>query len=647
MKMKIFSLVFAVLLAMTLFFGCASSTPDLQQETQTASQDASQSSDGGNTWSVFVYMCGTDLESGQGSATQNLQEMMSVALPENINVIIQTGGTAAWQTEGIPSDVLGRYELVDNGLMLADEQPLASMGDAATLGEFLKWGVESYPADKYMSVLWNHGGGSVSGVAFDELFEGDSLTLPELSQAFAMSGAQFEIIGFDTCLMATLENAAAVAPYGNYLVASQELEPGGGWDYSSWLQYMSDNPGLSGLEIGTKICDGFYDKCASTGDEALATLSVTDLSQIGNVISAFDAMATEMSGVASDINTLQPLTQAFFRAQNYGGNNENEGYTNMVDVGDIANNAQDVLTETSTVMIDALAQAVPYQIMGSSRTSASGLSVFYPLTSTVEEMDQYAQCFVSGQYLEFLAGMAGWTIPEGVVTDAQAVDMVSADEYNLTFETEITEDGVYNLQVTSGLETIESIQFGLYYVDAESNQFYVMGYDNDINADWDTGLFSDNFRGVWPTINGNYCSMTLVAEEDTANIYTIPILLNGEPTNLRVQYVFNEDETGYYEIIGTWDGIDSQTGMSARDLYKLQAGDEVTLLFNAVDLETDEENVFEMSSFVYDGNAVMEESELFNGSFVFQYEITDVFGQLFESDAIIIEYTDGEIFLSE
>lgn len=647
MKLKKLSLVFAVLMATTLFFGCAASTEGMQQETQTAAQTAALTSNAQDTWSVFVYMCGTDLESGQGSATQNLQEMMNVALPENVNVIIQTGGTAAWQTEGISADVLGRYEMADGGMTLVDEQPLASMGDAATLGEFLNWGVQNYPAEKYMSVVWDHGGGSVSGVAFDELFGSDSLTLPELSQAFEMSGAQFEIIGFDTCLMATLENAATVSPYGNYLVASQEVEPGGGWDYAAWLQYMSDNPALSGLEIGTKICDSFYDKCTSSGDEDLATLSVTDLSQIDNVVGAFDAMATEMSSVTSDVNVLQPLTQAVYRSQNYGGNNENEGYTNMVDVGDIASNAQDVLTETSTTMISALVQAVPYQIMGSSRTKASGLSVFYPLTSTVEEMDQYAQCSVSGQYLEFLSGMVGWTIPEGVVTDAEAVDVASADEYNLAFETEITEDGVYNLQVTSGLETIESIQFGLYYVDAESNQFYVMGYDNDINADWDTGLFSDNFRGVWPTIDGNYCSMTLVAEEDTANIYTIPILLNGEPTNLRVKYVFNEDETGYYEIIGTWDGIDSETGMSARDLYKLQDGDEVTLLFHAVDLETDEENDFEMSSFIYNGDVVMEESELFEGSFVFQYEITDIFGQSFESDAIIIEYIDGEIYLSE
>lgn len=72
--------------------------------------------------------------------------------------------------------------------------------------------------------------------------------------------------------MATLETAAAIAPYGNYMVASEEYEPGGGWDYLAYPQFIADNPGADGLAVGTAICDSYYAKCASQGTDDMATL---------------------------------------------------------------------------------------------------------------------------------------------------------------------------------------------------------------------------------------------------------------------------------------------------------------------------------------------------------------------------------------
>ena len=134
----------------------------------------------GGTWAIYWYLCGSDLESESGCATEDLSEMLDVSLPENVTVVIQTGGASQWQNDTVDASVLQRYVYTSDGLKLVEEQPSASMGDTDTLASFLQFAVDQYPADKTAVVFWNHGGGSVGGVAFDELYDNDSLTLDEI-----------------------------------------------------------------------------------------------------------------------------------------------------------------------------------------------------------------------------------------------------------------------------------------------------------------------------------------------------------------------------------------------------------------------------------------------------------------------------------
>ena len=113
-------------------------------------------------WAVYWYLCGSDLESSGGFATEDLNELMEVELPDNVKIVIETGGSSE----------------------LVDEQPSASMGESGTLSNFLKYAKENYPAEKTAVIFWNHGGGSVAGAAFDELYQNDSLTLTEMRTAF-------------------------------------------------------------------------------------------------------------------------------------------------------------------------------------------------------------------------------------------------------------------------------------------------------------------------------------------------------------------------------------------------------------------------------------------------------------------------------
>ena len=610
--------------------------------TATAAQEES--------WTVLLYLCGADLESEDGEASGNLEELLSVSVPSNIHCVVQTGGAAQWAIEEIDADSLQRWELTAEGLQLADTRLLASMGEAQTLGEFLRWGVECYPADHYMTLLWNHGGGAVSGVAFDELYDDDSLFVGEVAEGLAAAGVYFDVIGFDACLMATLETAAAVAPYGHYLVASEESEPGGGWDYAAWLEALCQNPAQDGLALGIDICDSYMQKCEREEEGDLVTLSVTDLTAVENVLAAFDAMAVEMTGVTGDITTYRELVQGVRHAENYGGNNKTDGYTNMVDLGDLAVNTESVLSDTALTVLDTLFEAVKYNVSGKRRSEANGLSVFYPLSVDQDELTAYAwMAATSGNYLRFLQAvtLGDWEVPEGIVDDSVAVPMLQLQDYAVDLYAWITDDGYFVLEIDGDMDSVLSVNFGLYYMDYDSSELVFLGLDNDINGDWDSGVFEDNFRGVWPTLDGCYCAPILLAEEDDYNLYTIPILLNGESTSLRAAYIWDDAENGHYEVYGAWAGIDGDTGMSARDLVPLRDGDEVTLLFDATNWDTDEEAVYRMDSFIVDGDVVMQEDALNDGEYMYQYIVGDVFGREFYSDSVIMECDQGDIYLLE
>lgn len=97
--------------------------------------------------------------------------------------------------------------------------------------------------------------------------------------------------------MASLEVANALADFGNYLLASEELEPGFGWDYSGWVADFASNTATNGARIGRSIADSFVKtsvrEAKDTGYDYDVTLSLTDLGQVRQLYAAYEAFAAE------------------------------------------------------------------------------------------------------------------------------------------------------------------------------------------------------------------------------------------------------------------------------------------------------------------------------------------------------------------
>lgn len=592
-------------------------------------------------WTVMMYLCGTDLESEGGAATQNLEEILQSNLSDNVNYIIQTGGTTTWQNDSISDGKVQRFSVSDGELVQLESPKNTSMGDPSALSDFISWAKENYSAEKYVLTFWNHGGGSVGGVCYDELHDNDSITVDELKTALDDSDVNFEMIGFDTCLMATLETAESVQNHAKYMVASEEYEPGGGWNYTEWLNYLSDNIDASGSDIGTSICDSYYEKCKTNQNESMATLSVIDLSKISAVTDSFTGMASKMTNTTEDIETFNNFARAATKAENYGGNTDNEGYTNMVDLSDLAAKTKSVIGEDCNSVQNAVTDAVVYNVNGDNRKNANGFSVFYPLGVTNEVLDSYAKVSKNATYLSFIDGVFDtWNAPDWVYENTEKTDSaITESNVNIKLSVDKNKNGYYELKSDKGTEYIQDVSFELYYMDTGSDTYVRLGSDNDIEADWDKGVFTDNFRGVWMTIGDCYVAPELVSQEESYNIYSIPVLLNGEQTNLRAVYDYDKEE---FSILGAYDGIEDN-GMSSRNIRKLKKGDKLVFLFDIEDTNGNSDTV-EMGELTYDDSCKLEESDLSDGNYLYRFVVTDIKGNAHYSDPVEIEYRDGEIY---
>ena len=148
------------------------------------------------------------------------------------------------------------------------------MGDPQVLADFISWGIQSFPANRYALILWDHGAGW-SGIAYDgdaPTFDGgDHISLPDLQGALEQGLAEagvpaLDVIGFDACLMGQLDVFQAVRPFSHYAVGSEELTPGQGWDYEALLRTLYANSDVDGRSLasehGQRICQLLYGRAA-------------------------------------------------------------------------------------------------------------------------------------------------------------------------------------------------------------------------------------------------------------------------------------------------------------------------------------------------------------------------------------------------
>lgn len=628
------------------------------------------------TWTIFVYMSGSSLETMQLSGTKDLKEMRAATAEtaENIRFVVQTGGTSGWRYDDISAEALQRHVISNGELETVAQVPLASMGEAATLRNFVKWGVENYPAEKMGLVLWGHGKGSLGGVCKDDLFDGDYLELSEinsaLSEASEVMTDKFEFIGSDACYMATLETADVCASYARYMIGSEELEPADGWNYTALGELLKNEPNADWDKISETICESFLTASEKSEHASRVTLSVIELSKIDDLLVKLNDYSRDLCGNLTAREQLREFQKTLEAGERFGDETICSGYANLLDLGSIAN-AGSGITDKSAAVLSALDAAVVRKINGGGHPTASGLTVYYPFETFGSEnlriIAGLAQC---PYYIEFIETMmlsaspafdyAELKIGE---TAALCVGEIGGDSplcghwrdlgedasggnvsalVKTTGDFSIASDGKYKFSITP--ETLRyaknvglRVSRNRHYKENEDDDEEFAAYGKMLckTADWEAGDFSGKFDGFWimwpnkePISVSPYeraaDGVTYVAEVRIAKEpYAISVFANDYGgTYLGGYYKYGEN--GRYTLEEIEHG---STCISFHDIHTYGSAKRGTTLGNKM---------------VFDGAARVTYDKLADGDYYCFLEITDVYGDTVRSPIRDFTITNGK-----
>ncbi|MCD6232546.1 T9SS type A sorting domain-containing protein [Candidatus Aerophobetes bacterium] len=365
-------------------------------------------------WTIMVYIDGdNDLED---AAWDDLEEMETVGSISGVNVVVQLddwqNDTETWRYLISGADMgADKPYYSDDIVQFLSEQ---NMADPVVLKDFINWAISNYPAQKYMLVLWNHGDGwrkrlpsSPRGVIWDDTSD-DFLTMAELLQALNGVNQKINIVSFDACLMGMVEVAYTLSRLNSppdYMVGSEEVEPGNGWPYDDILNELKTNPTMEPLNLASLI-PGKY--TASYPSDQGVTQAAIDIGKIDDLSQKIDDLANAISNSANSSEILD----AFQTAQSYYGHSDYLDLYNLCEI--IYQNVPDCEVEASAVIsyISEVIVAESHSPQGGVENS-HGISIYgeLPPEDNYDNLDFAADT----TWDEALVDLATGTPPQNVV----------------------------------------------------------------------------------------------------------------------------------------------------------------------------------------------------------------------------------------
>ena len=636
---------------------------------------------GQDTVTIMIYMCGTDLESKYGMATKDLMEMSNATIGSNVNVIVYTGGCKRWNNSIISSTTNQIYKVESGGMRCVYQNAGSpAMTDPNTLQSFITWCAQSYPANRNLLIFWDHGGGSISGYGYDERSpRSGSMSLAQIDQALKGANMKFDIIGFDTCLMATVENAMMLSKYADYMVASEETEPGVGWYYTNWLTNLSRNTSISSLDLGKNIIDDFVDVCSQQCRGQQTTLSMVDLAELSYTMNtSFADFSTSTKNLIAN-NGYKTVSSARSVTREFAG-------SSSIDQIDLVHFAKNLNTKESNELARVLLNAVKYN-RTANITNAYGLSIYFPYkkASGVDQAvktynsigldNKYSECireFASlGVCGQAASGGSGSPVPSllgnlggssssssGTPDLTQLLGMFLSSGRGLNSEnTQFLSERSMSMEDTASYiaanrfdpsnlvwtehdghqmivleqdqwDLVQDLDLNMFYDDGEG--YVDLGLDNTFEWDESGQLIGDT-DGSWLSINGQPVAYYRMSTSEEGDHYTItgrvPVYLNGELMDLIL--IFNDENPRGFIAAARPHYSDDETQTVAR-LTELKDGDRIEFLCDYYTYDGVYQATYKLGSpMIYtSGKMVISNTDL-GGKCVALYRFTDIYGQYY------------------
>ncbi len=595
-------------------------------------------------YTIMIYLNGSDLESENGYATDDINEILESGFDEeNINVLIMTGGTQSWQNDFIPSDTCVIYKAENSDLTEIADVGKLEICSPEVLSGFLNFGYDYFPAEKYGLILWNHGAGAVYGFGYDEYYPEDSMYLFDLDSAMASSKftEKIEFIGFDACLMANLETAYICSRYANYLIGSEELEPGYGWNYL----FLADINATSlpcGKIIGTGIAERYVEFYKENIPDEQVTISVIDLGRVAPVAKAFEdlALAADNHLNAGGYNT---IAKSRGKTKSFGYLGYRGGSYDMIDISHFAEVLSNQFPKETSALKKAVSEAV-VKVENMNVENANGISAYFPFEdkeSLPDSLDIYKENGVLTKYTGLISDFSE-------ILTGETMHQLNAS----TIAPVQNDSGNYVIKLTpEELENVREIYFTVWEKEeniAEGINYYIqLGESTDVSIDED-GTITTDFDGYWTELNGHQVCLYELDSNKFGTRYAIPAMLNGKDVNIIALY---NKQYPNGKILGAIPQADENTNAAPKDFIDIKDGDKIQLyyyaeLFYDKDVELDDTEDWEYETW-YDGEEWTVKGELKldvfsvdSNEYLYGFTIVDLQNNTYFTDFVSVEYYD-------
>lgn len=400
-------------------------------------------------WTIMLHLAGSNnLES---FAFKDMNEAEAGLTSDKINFIVLFDGTKKGDSKiiKITHDPAGyNNKLVsptidDKGAVIPTDTKEIDSGDYRTVSKFVDFAVKNFPAKKYAFMSWDHGSGiftpsgqrvnlgpGVDRQALKQQFARQNVTIsplgfgwddetgnhvttaqftPILETAAKAAGAPIDLAGFDACLMAHTEMAYQMKGFSKNMVASEELEPGDGWDYRGWLKYASANPSVDGAGLAGMLVKSFYESYTPGGNQfngrqwdiTLSNISYDTLKN--DLVPALNTLADDllasMPNSSANLKSIRQATQDFYNSD-------------CADLGNFldrlsATRTTDRVRESAKKVRAAYSKSVTAEAhAGNAMANATGQAIYFPTSKwqwkkAYEDANQIA--FAGEKWGKFLA----------------------------------------------------------------------------------------------------------------------------------------------------------------------------------------------------------------------------------------------------
>jgi hypothetical protein len=286
---------------------------------------------GDRKWTIMVFMGSAplpdfaDLSKEANDTLDQLRRAYSYGYPSSqVNVLVQVHGA------GLP-----RRYYIGHGPHDGEEvkQDDAAPEDELPLIKFVNWALktaEHRDEDYSLLVLWGHAyefaigprklGTGIDALDFAELAIALERTQKQWVREHPHSDGKLDIVGFDSCDIATIEVAWQIGRYAHYFLASQMSIPLPGWPYFAIVKGVKDaydrrapmDPHNLGAFIVRRYCHKYV------RENTPVSLTLINLGKAPDVFIAAQSLATQLVlASAQSSDELSLIHCLFYRSQTW------------------------------------------------------------------------------------------------------------------------------------------------------------------------------------------------------------------------------------------------------------------------------------------------------------------------------------------